>query len=197
MWPWGHLAVGYLCYLGVLRVRDDGKQTLLTLVAVAFGTQFPDLVDKPLAWTFGVLPSGRSFAHSLLVAAVVIGVAYWVASRRGHAESAVAFGVGYISHSLVDLGPEVVWGLVQGDWGQLQWTTYLLWPILSAPPYPNDESFMQHFVGFAMDPYVLVQFGLLGVAVALWIRSGRPGLVTLQRGMWEWIGRRDVVSEGD
>lgn len=197
MWPWGHLAVGYLCYLAVLRVRDDGEQTLLTLVAVTFGTQFPDLVDKPLAWTFGVLPSGRSFAHSLLVAAVIIGVAYWVASRRGYRESAVAFGVGYLSHSLVDLGPEVVWGLMQGNWGQLQWTTYLLWPILPAPPYPNDESFMQHFVGFAMDPYVLVQFGLFGVAVALWMRRGYPGLATLQREVWKWVGRREVVSEGD
>lgn len=176
MWPWGHLAVGYLCYVTISRVDDNREQTLATLVAVTIGTQVPDLVDKPLAWTLGVLPSGRSLAHSLLVAAVIIAIVSWGARYWHRQDIATAFGIGYVSHSLVDLGPGVIWGLLRGDWSQLEWTTYLLWPILSAPPYPHDESFQEHFVGFVLDPYMVLQFGLFGLAIVVWWQSGTPGL---------------------
>ena len=56
MWPWGHLAVAYLCYVLSIKLRGDGEQTLLTLVAVAVGSQFPDLIDKPFAWSVAILP---------------------------------------------------------------------------------------------------------------------------------------------
>lgn len=115
MWPWGHLAVGYLCYIAAIQVRDDDEQTFATLAAVVVGTQFPDLVDKPLAWTFSVLPSGRSLAHLLLAAGIVIAGTYWFAKRRGREEVAIAFGVGYVSHSLIDLGPNVIQGLLHDN----------------------------------------------------------------------------------
>ena len=183
MWPWGHLAVAYLCYVIAIELRSEGEQTLLTLFAVAFGSQFPDLVDKPLAWSLPILPSGRSFAHSLLTATLVIWGVYWVAQRHQRGEAAIAFGIGYLSHSLVDLGPEVVVGLLQGDLSQLQWTTYLLWPLLPAPPYPSDDSFLEHLLAFDFDPYVLVQFGLVGVALAVWLATGAPGVVELRQGL--------------
>jgi hypothetical protein len=179
MWPWGHLAVGYLCYVVSLRVRGTGERTLTALAAVAVGTQFPDLVDKPLAWTFAILPSGRSLAHSLITATLVLGVLYWVAKRRGSGEEeTVAFGVGYVSHSLADLGPDVVFGLLRGDWSQLEWTTYLLWPLLPSPPYPRDDSFLEHFADFTLSPYVLFQFVLLGLVVGVGVWE------------WRWAGRR-------
>lgn len=181
MWPWGHLAVGYLCYVFSIRVRGRGEQTLFTLLAVTFGSQFPDLIDKPLAWSFALLPSGRSLAHSLLTAAVVIGIAYWVGRRVHRVEPVVAFGIGYLSHSLVDLGPEVVGGLLQGDLGQLQWTTYLLWPLLASPPYPNDSSFLAHFTAFSFDPYVIAQFILVGVALGVWVGTGMPGVTAVRK----------------
>ena len=111
MWPWGHFAVAYLSYVAIVRMRG-GEQRLWPLVAVAFGSQLPDLVDKPLAWTFAVLPSGRSLMHSLFAALVVVAVAYWVARRIQREEIAVALGVGTVSHSLSDLGPDVVFGLL-------------------------------------------------------------------------------------
>ncbi|WP_135855155.1 metal-dependent hydrolase [Halorussus salinus] len=176
MWPWGHLGVGYLCYILWVQWSDRREQTFLTLLALGFGTQFPDLIDKPLAWTFDILPSGRSLAHSLLTAAVILAVAYWISQHRRRTDIVTAFGIGYISHSLADLGPSVVFGLLQGDMSQLQWTTYLLWPVLPSPPYPSDTSFMEHFMAFSFEPYVIAQFLLFGVAICVWIATGMPGL---------------------
>lgn len=190
MWPWGHLAVGYLTYVAVIALCDHGEQRTGTLTAVVIGTQFPDLIDKPLAWSLGLLPSGRSLAHSLLIAVVVLPAVYRLSRRRGHGEAAVAFGVGYVTHSLVDLGPGVVWGLLRGHLHQLQWTTYLVWPVLAAPPYPHDSSFGSHISAFALDPYVLFQFGLFGVAVMVWLASGAPGLSPARQRLLDWLPRR-------
>lgn len=189
MWPWGHLAVGYLCYVAVTRARDGSEQMPLALVALAVGSQFPDLIDKPLAWSLAVLPSGRSLAHSLLVAAVVLGVAYRMVRRRSREEVVAAFGVGWVAHSLADLGPEVVSGLLRGDLEQLTWTTYLLWPVLPSPPYPMDSSFAEHFAAFAFEPYVLAQFGLLGVATAVWMWTGAVGVGVVREGVEERLKR--------
>lgn len=113
---------------------------------------------------------------------MIIAVVYVVAVRWERREAALAFAVGYVSHSLSDLGPDVVFGLLQGDWRQLEWTTYLLWPLLPAPPYPHDDSFVQHLAGLILDPYMVFQLGLLGVAVVVWYRSGMPGLANRGRG---------------
>ncbi|HET7325515.1 MAG TPA: metal-dependent hydrolase, partial [Halococcus sp.] len=102
MWPWGHLAVGYLLYSAFARRRFDRPPDDAAALCVAVGTQFPDIVDKPLAWTFHLLPSGRSFAHSLLTAAIVCGVVGWYAHRREQPHVATAFAVGYVSHLFTD-----------------------------------------------------------------------------------------------
>ncbi|QLH76864.1 metal-dependent hydrolase [Halosimplex rubrum] len=180
MWPWGHLAVAYLSYVAIVRLRGH-RQRLWPLVAVAVGSQLPDLVDKPLAWTFAVLPSGRTLMHSFFAALVMVTVTYWVSRRIQRQEVTVGLGVGMVSHSLVDLGPGVVFGLLQGQWDQLQWTTYLLWPLLAAPPYPNDSSFMEHLTTFTLNSYLIFQFGLLVVAVVVWLRSDTLGLKTIRR----------------
>ena len=60
MLPWGHLAVGYLAYSLAVRVRSGGPPAGLAVAALAVGTQFPDLIDKPLVSWVSVLPSGRS-----------------------------------------------------------------------------------------------------------------------------------------
>lgn len=183
MWPWGHLAVAYLCYYLVTRYSDTLSATPTALLAVLFGSQFPDIVDKPLAWTFGILPSGRSFAHSLLTAAVVLGVCYWLAGRvdrsaRSNGTAALdrrnvvrSFGLGWVVHSLTDLGPDMIIGLLSGDPSQLKWATFLIWPLLPPPPYESDGSFLEHFLAFDLSAYVVAQFLLLGVAFVLWATS--------------------------
>lgn len=196
MWPWGHLAVAYLAYVAIVRLRG-GEQRVWALVAVAVGSQLPDLVDKPLAWTFAVLPSGRSLMHSLVTAVVVVTVTYWVIQYVQREGIAVGLGIGMVSHNVVDLGPSVVVGLLQGQWGQLRWTTYLLWPLLAAPPYPHDSSFLQHFAAFTLDPYVGFQFGLFAVAVVVWLQSDTPPLGTIQRSVREWLDREQPdTSQG-
>ena len=72
MWPWEHAAVAYLCWAALDRraARSEGA----AVVAVLVGSQFPDLIDKPLSWVFQVLPTGQSLAHSLLFALPLIGL---------------------------------------------------------------------------------------------------------------------------
>jgi hypothetical protein len=192
MWPWGHLAVAYLCYVGVVHLRGRREQPLAALVAVGVGSQVPDLVDKPLAWYVTVLPSGRSLGHSLLFATVVLAAAFALGRRRGRTEAALAFSVAYLSHVFVDLGPDVVGGLLAGDVSQLTWTTYLVWPLLPSPPYPNDTSFATHFASLTLDAYMLVQFALLGIAVLVWAATGMPGVTAFRRRLQRRFGRRVI-----
>jgi len=187
MWPWGHLAVGYLLYVGLSRVHDPTGQTVPTLLALVFGTQVPDLVDKPLAWTLEVLPSGRSLGHSLLIQACLLVVLYGAVSEKRKPVVA-ALGIGSVSHSLSDLGPEVVGGLLLGDGSQLQWTSYLVWPVLGSPSYPEDNSFVTHFAQFEVSPYVAFQFGLCALALGVWVYSDGPG----PRAITRWL--RSKVS---
>lgn len=181
MWPWGHLAVAYLCYVAWTWTERSRKQDGLAIVAVGIGSQFPDLVDKPLAWTFAVLPSGRSLAHSLFTATIIIWVVVWASRRVNRRYAGIAFGIGYLSHVFSDLGPDVISGLLVGDFSQLQWTTYLVWPLLGTPPYSNDASFLAHFAAFRVDPYVSAQFLLLGFAAVVWYGSGSPGFWSAYR----------------
>ena len=168
MWPWGHLAVAYLCYVALSLVGERSEPNRVTLLALAFGSQFPDLVDKPLAWWFDVLPSGRSLAHSLITATILLSIAYLISTRFDRQESVVAFGVGYVSHSLSDLGLDVVLGLFAGDMSQLRWTTYLLWPVLAPPPYANDGSFVAQLAAFELSRSMIGQL-VLAIAIAVWI----------------------------
>ncbi|WP_092735393.1 metal-dependent hydrolase [Halopenitus persicus] len=180
MWPWGHLAFAYLCLLLVSRISERVTQSVGVVVALVVGSQFPDLVDKPLAWSVTVLPSGRSLAHSLLTAAVVLYILSRLSARYDRQDLVASFGVGWVSHSLSDLGPGVIIGLLRGDMSQIQWTTYLLWPVLESPPYPNDDSFAVHFSELQMTPYVTAQFLLLGLAVGLWFVSGAESARTVR-----------------
>ncbi|MWG36328.1 metal-dependent hydrolase [Halomarina oriensis] len=173
MWPWGHLGFGYLLYSLSRRATGRGPPTDAAALALAFGTQFPDVVDKPLAWWLTVLPSGRSLAHSALFGTLVVALVWWVLASREHSEAGSAFALGYASHllgdSLVDLSA--------GAFGRL---TFLLWPVLPAVEY--DDEGLGPLVGeFALTPWVL--FGLLvGVLTAvLWAVDGFPGVAGVTR----------------
>jgi hypothetical protein len=167
MWPWGHAAVGYLLYSGYLRARAAGPPSGPAALAVLLGTQFPDLVDKPLAWTATVLPTGRSLAHSWLVAAVVLGLAWWLLDERRRTLLG-PLAAGWFSHGLAD-----AIGTVLG--GDLAYLGFLLWPATTTPPYETDHSFLAHLLGIELTPYFLLQFFLAGLAAVVWHRDGRPG----------------------
>jgi membrane-bound metal-dependent hydrolase YbcI (DUF457 family) len=133
VFPLGHAAFGYLLYTVFAWVTRHRLPYGLTLVALLVGTQFPDIVDKPLAYA-GVLPGGRSLGHSLLVAAVLVTLLWLLARRYGHAHLLVAFGFGHISHILGDV--------IRTDFGsatEVGRLTFLLWPLLPAPEYSVDS----------------------------------------------------------
>ncbi|MDS0280774.1 metal-dependent hydrolase [Haloarcula onubensis] len=111
-----------------------------TLLLVLVATQLPDLVDKPLAWTFGVLPSGRMFAHSLVISVPVLSVGCVLAVRRGWGRPAVVFTLAYLSHIAGDFYPMLWLGT------EYYFFPNLFWPLLPANPDLR-PSFSAHFSG--------------------------------------------------
>ncbi|KAA9397034.1 metal-dependent hydrolase [Haloarcula sp. CBA1130] len=181
MWPWGHLAVAYLVYVVYTRLDPTRRQTAATLTALAVGSQFPDLIDKPLAWTVGVLPSGRSLAHSLFTLLFLAVVLHRVAAWYRRTDLSEAFTIGAFVHTLTDMSPTAVAGLLGGDLSQTKWLRFLVWPLRPPPPYANDTSFVEQFASLTVEPYVLFQFGLFGIAAVVWIAHGAPGLTSVTR----------------
>lgn len=171
MWPWGHAAVGYLLYTAYTRLQygrppDDASAALLLL-----GTQFPDLIDKPLAWTVTLLPSGRSLGHSLLVLIPLSILVYMLAAQYRHTEWASAFAIGALSHAVIDVLPSALRG-------EYAYTTSLLWPLLPAPPFNElDRTILGQFFLIEPTPALAFETILVIVILAIWWRDGRPGLI--------------------
>lgn len=185
MWPWGHAAVGYLVVTLVARMRTGRAPSDRVALAVALGTQLPDLVDKPLAWSVPVLPTGRSLAHSFLVALPLL-LVLWVVFDE-HRPVVGVLGIGWISHSLADLFPS----FLAGDW---PYTVFVLWPVLSTPPYGTEKSFVAHLAALDLSPYMWLQLVLTGVALFVWSRDGYPGIrvvtTSLRRSYRAWVGSK-------
>lgn len=129
--PLGHAAVGYLVSALPAFVRDYEPPRGAELLALLVGTQAPDLVDKPLAY-FGVIASGRSLAHSLLVAGPLVALGYWLRPRRVPARVAGFFVVGYLAH----LPADTYRLLLAGRWSEAR---FLLWPAFPPLDYPGDD----------------------------------------------------------
>ena len=191
MWPWGHLAVGYVLYSLGTRARTGESPDGWNVVALAIGTQFPDLVDKPLAWWLGVLPGGRTLAHSLLVAVPLVVLVAALARRYDAGPRATAFAVGYLSHLAGD-------ALVPALVGSPRELAFLLWPatptvVYDDPPLLADLSLtraavadflaatlapggLAAVVALLTSPVVLADLGVVAALVALWLADVLPPL---------------------
>lgn len=137
------------------------------------GTQLPDLIDKPLAWTLPVLPSGRSLGHSLLLLVPLVLIVAVVVRNRD-TEWAIALAVGALSHTIVDVLPAMIRG-------EPVYTTSLVWPLLPPPPYDEQgRTILGQFL--SLEPAPMVVFGLVLALVALvvWWHQGRPGIDTIR-----------------
>lgn len=183
MLPWGHAALGYLCFSLWRRLRGLTPSSGPLVVALLVGTQFPDLVDKPLAWTFGVLPSGRSLGHTLVVLVPITALYIVFLRRRASSETqsqAVprpstlggAFLFGWYTHLLGDSWQVLV--------GRADCASFLLWPITPLCPYDESSSVVAHLL--AVELTVGTQIGLVVTAVAfvVWILDGTPGVDLLR-----------------
>lgn len=183
MLPWGHAAFGYLAYSLYQRLKNGVPPAGWAAIALGLGTQFPDLVDKPLSWTFHVLPTGRSLAHSTLTMAVVGAVLLGVAHRRGWTVPAWAFLAGYASHILGD-GLHAIW---HGEFHELH---YMVYPLLPLGEPESDYSFISFFLNLEFSPFLAFGLVLTSIGLAVWYRDGLPGLAQLRWGLLRlWPGR--------
>lgn len=179
MWPWEHLAVGYLLYSAYVRGRHGRAPTAGAVLAVVLATQLPDLIDKPLAWTFGVLPAGYSLGHSVFFAGTLLVVTGIIARGAGRVDHWAAAMIGYWSHLLGD----ATYPLVRG--GGVE-TAILLWPVVRRPvatPIGLVSEFSRLFVEFIAFlgtarglGYLLLEGALLAGVLVVWVADGRPGL---------------------
>lgn len=174
MWPWGHLAFGYVVYSLVSRLGRGRAPAWPAVAFLALGTQAPDLVDKPLAWTWNVLPSGRSLAHSLIFGTVIVGVVVAVL-RRLDVASGEAFAVGYYSHLVGD----VVVPLAQGEFHQM---SFLLWPVLPVPDSGGPSvGIIEYILTAELTARFLLEVGLAALVGLWWLLDGAPGAAELWR----------------
>jgi len=184
VWPWEHFALGYVAVSLLLR-GTKRPLTSETFVVLAVATQFPDLVDKPLAWAVNVLPSGTTLAHSIFVAVplsvAIIAMSQWY--RRGRL--GVVFAVGYLLH----LPADVLYGTVTT--GRRPAIEAVLWPLVAKAPSGDAPGLLTkvfYFVGqyeqFLTSSqavgYLVFEATLLGVALLLWVLDGYPGISLLR-----------------
>lgn len=123
MFPIQHFIVAFVPALAYVVVCDRRLPTLRFVGVVFLGSQFPDLVDKPLAHQFVVLPSGRVFMHSLPTAVLlllILGLYGWKTDRT---RLSSAFVFAHLSHLLADnhgvllgpnpqISPDLLWPFV-------------------------------------------------------------------------------------
>lgn len=183
MWPWEHLAFAYLLASATTHLawRDSPSARGAAVVGVA--ALLPDLVDKPLAWWLGVLPSGRSLGHSLVVAVPVVVVLLLAARRSDDPRTGVVFAVAYLSH----LAGDVLYPLVTER--ELR-VGFLAWPL--GPSESGDtEAVLPHvhelvadflaFLGTSTGAlYLVADVTLVLAALALWVHDGVPGLALVR-----------------
>lgn len=179
MLPWEHAAVAYLCYTGYARWVEGGLPAGWAVLVVLVASQLPDLVDKPLAWQFGLFPSGRSVAHSVFVGGPLAAGAVVVGRRYGRPSLGAAFAIGYLSHLVTDAIPTYPgagWSLES-----------VLWPLAThespAAAMSGDNSATGYTVDVLLSAYpsllapeALIGLGLVVLAGGVWLADGRPGV---------------------
>lgn len=184
MWPWEHALFAYLLYSITSRLLLRRPPNGPTALAVVFASIAPDLIDKPLAWEFGVFTSGYALAHSVFFAAPLSIVAVFLAHRAGHEPVGYGFAIGYLSHLLGDLIP------IYAQEGEMS-VDPIIWPLGERSTTDHGQGFldrfMELFVPYVTDlqgellasdptPYTLFQLSIVLLAVILWTADGMPVL---------------------
>jgi len=131
MIPPAHLGTGYLTYTLWTRILYREAPADTATLALALGTQFPDLVDKPLYVYAGVY-NGRAVMHSLLVVVPLCGLVYLGSRQFGRSRLGSAFGIGVLTHLAGD-------ALMSAVRGTLWDARYLGWPVYSPPVYGAED----------------------------------------------------------
>ncbi|MFC4541749.1 metal-dependent hydrolase [Halosolutus amylolyticus] len=188
MWPWEHAIVGYVVYSLFVRVVYRDSPGGLEAFAVVFASVLPDVIDKPLAWEFGVFETGYAIGHSIFFAVPLAIFAGLAARATGRQRAGVAFGLGYLLH----LPGDVFYSYIGSGLVRLE---ILLWPVESvdSPGQQRRTGFAETFLRLFDDyqgsilagdlsPYLRLQLGLAGIAFLLWLADGAPVLRELLLG---------------
>lgn len=189
MWPWEHAVIGYVAFSLLVHLflhrSPTGRETGVFVLA----SVLPDLVDKPLAWQFGVFESGYALGHSVFFAVPLSITAFLVAARYDRPTLGGAFGVGYLLHLPFDVIPH----LLRSGWFPIE---RVLWPVTRAEP-SHQGGFVDTFDGYFQrylaellsgDPtgYTVAVLGMIAFSIALWAYDGFPGL----REPLDYLGER-------
>jgi len=180
MWPWEHLAFGYVLYSVTVHAVWRRSPGGLEAGAIVLATQLPDLIDKPLSWGIGVFPSGYAAGHAVVVAVPLSTAVAVLAHRHDRPRAGVAFAVGYLSHLTGDFLSPLL------SEGRLAFERFL-WPFVSLPPYETQRGFLDRFllyVGRYLHelaepshlPFVLAYLSIFVGVGLLWLADGAPGL---------------------
>ena len=180
MWPWEHVFFAYVLFSLYVHGRHRERPTDPAVVVLAFGAVFPDLIDKPLAWQFGLFETGYAVAHSVFVVVpVLFGIAL-LARRSGRETLVFAFTVGYLLHLVGDVLP-----------ASLSRRTLdlspVLWPVSNRLPIDAGGSFAEstltlliryltQLLTLDLTLVVGLQLGSILFGTALWLFDGLPGL---------------------
>jgi len=143
--PLEHFLLAFIPVWVYVFLHGRGNPSLRLVAIVFVGSQFPDLVDKPLAHAFFLIPSGRVFMHSLPFAiplVLLVGIYGWKTSRT---RTAFAFNYAFLSHLVADhqqaliksnpeIPPDLLWPFVTPvsrpmvpilGWSGVRWNSYL------------------------------------------------------------------------
>lgn len=188
MWPWGHLAVGYVVFSVCVRLGLRRPPSERGVLVLAVATQLPDLIDKPLGWQFGLLNGGVGVAHSLLVGVPLALVLGALLVYDGKPEFGGALSVGVGTHVAGDL-------LFRALFGGRPLVSPFLWPLYEGPAVPPPGfgqrlgELLAKSVALLGSPlgkvYVALEVLLLVGTLLLWVLDGTPGTRT-----WRSLTRR-------
>lgn len=178
MFPWEHLVLGYVVFSLWSHLRYREPPDWAGALGAAFGSQLPDLIDKPLAWTWGVTETGYAIGHSIFFAPVVLLVTYAVARRLDRMRAGVAFGLAYLSHLVSDVFYPIAFGRPIEP-------RVILWPIASPPTSTIEGGFLTRTIFYVrrfvtemtageITPFIVFQLLLVGGATLLWLYDGAP-----------------------
>ena len=182
MYPLGHLVAGYLAYSVATHLTRGRSPMDVPVLALLVGTQFPDLIDKPLSWWFDVIPASRTLAHSIYVAVILLAIVGFVATHLQRDPEALAFGFGYISHLITD----ALYPFLQAESAT---ATFLTWPLTPPIVYVSEWELVPYLEAVAYGPALGVELALAAVVVVVWLGDGKPGVSVLRRVGARWRGR--------
>lgn len=156
MEPTNHVLVALLPVVAYSLLRYRRLPSGSIVLTAVFAGLFADIVDKPLAWTFGIIPSGRMLAHSIVISIPLLVVLLVVAYRTDRLPYAVVFTWGHLSHLAGDFYPV----LSQGS--NYYYYPNMFWPLMSANPDRNPG-----FSGHAptMGTETMIEFTVLALIV--------------------------------